>query len=229
MSTVLCFWPVSKTINKLHGAVFICSDHTTFTCKSSICKLHILCSGELMEPLRVSCTYPEDYQTWIFQLQQVRHKTLIFLMHLSDNSGRSPSYWNRWVDIQGRLSICHVWPGTISRTCTVHVLCVLHVWSWCLERLIMYFEIVFVCYTVTSILVNNISFFSLKAWQGHSHHLQPLCSTSYSKEAQKLKRNIRLHVNHAVSDRPITQSLSNSKKKDSWHSGHYCTDVYLFL
>ncbi|KAG5281951.1 hypothetical protein AALO_G00050580 [Alosa alosa] len=27
-------------------------------------------SGELMEPLQVSCTYPEDYQTWIFQLQQ---------------------------------------------------------------------------------------------------------------------------------------------------------------
>ncbi|KAL2103595.1 hypothetical protein ACEWY4_000463 [Coilia grayii] len=27
-------------------------------------------TGELMEPLYVFCTYPEDYQTWIFQLQQ---------------------------------------------------------------------------------------------------------------------------------------------------------------
>ncbi|XP_051947538.1 uncharacterized protein LOC127618890 isoform X2 [Xyrauchen texanus] len=26
--------------------------------------------GELMEPLLISCVYPEDYQSWIFQLQQ---------------------------------------------------------------------------------------------------------------------------------------------------------------
>ncbi|XP_071021541.1 probable pleckstrin homology domain-containing family N member 1 [Oncorhynchus clarkii lewisi] len=28
-------------------------------------------TGELMEPLQVSCTCPEDYQNWIFQLQQL--------------------------------------------------------------------------------------------------------------------------------------------------------------
>ncbi|XP_031422225.1 uncharacterized protein LOC105898970 isoform X2 [Clupea harengus] len=33
-------------------------------------RLEFELTGELMEPLRVSCTYPEDYQTWIFQLQQ---------------------------------------------------------------------------------------------------------------------------------------------------------------
>lgn len=31
-----------------------------------------LVSGELVEPLQVSCTCLEDYQNWIFQLQQVR-------------------------------------------------------------------------------------------------------------------------------------------------------------
>ncbi|KAK2885604.1 hypothetical protein QQF64_020993 [Cirrhinus molitorella] len=33
-------------------------------------RLEFEVTGELMEPLLVSCTYPEDYQSWIFQLQQ---------------------------------------------------------------------------------------------------------------------------------------------------------------
>lgn len=33
-------------------------------------RLEFELTGELMEPLLVSCTYPEDYQSWIFQLQQ---------------------------------------------------------------------------------------------------------------------------------------------------------------
>ncbi|XP_036446952.1 uncharacterized protein LOC118822167 [Colossoma macropomum] len=33
-------------------------------------RLEFELTGDLMEPLLVSCTYPEDYQSWIFQLQQ---------------------------------------------------------------------------------------------------------------------------------------------------------------
>ncbi|XP_051518104.1 uncharacterized protein LOC127420127 [Myxocyprinus asiaticus] len=33
-------------------------------------RLEFELTGELMEPLLVSCVYPEDYQSWIFQLQQ---------------------------------------------------------------------------------------------------------------------------------------------------------------
>ncbi|XP_060751103.1 uncharacterized protein LOC132862824 [Tachysurus vachellii] len=33
-------------------------------------RLQFELTGELMESLLVSCTYPEDYQSWIFQLQQ---------------------------------------------------------------------------------------------------------------------------------------------------------------
>ncbi|XP_048034426.1 uncharacterized protein LOC125260223 isoform X2 [Megalobrama amblycephala] len=33
-------------------------------------RLEFELTGELMEPLLVSCIYPEDYQNWIFQLQQ---------------------------------------------------------------------------------------------------------------------------------------------------------------
>ncbi|XP_068073006.1 probable pleckstrin homology domain-containing family N member 1 isoform X2 [Danio rerio] len=33
-------------------------------------RLEFELTGELMEPLLVSCIYPEDYQSWIFQLQQ---------------------------------------------------------------------------------------------------------------------------------------------------------------
>nr|XP_055045150.1 uncharacterized protein LOC129431329 [Misgurnus anguillicaudatus] len=33
-------------------------------------RLEFELTGKLMEPLLVSCTYPEDYQNWIFQLQQ---------------------------------------------------------------------------------------------------------------------------------------------------------------
>ncbi|XP_072553374.1 probable pleckstrin homology domain-containing family N member 1 [Salminus brasiliensis] len=33
-------------------------------------RLEFELTGDLMEPLLVSCTYPEDYQNWIFQLQQ---------------------------------------------------------------------------------------------------------------------------------------------------------------
>ncbi|XP_066527558.1 probable pleckstrin homology domain-containing family N member 1 isoform X2 [Hoplias malabaricus] len=33
-------------------------------------RLEFEITGDLMEPLMVSCTYPEDYQAWIFQLQQ---------------------------------------------------------------------------------------------------------------------------------------------------------------
>ncbi|TRZ02486.1 hypothetical protein DNTS_030305 [Danionella cerebrum] len=33
-------------------------------------RLEFELAGELMEPLLVSCIYPEDYQSWIFQLQQ---------------------------------------------------------------------------------------------------------------------------------------------------------------
>lgn len=31
--------------------------------------------GELVEPLQVSCTSLEDYQNWVFQLQQVNNTT----------------------------------------------------------------------------------------------------------------------------------------------------------
>ncbi|KAI4896003.1 hypothetical protein NFI96_025281 [Prochilodus magdalenae] len=33
-------------------------------------RLELELTGDLMEPLLVSCAYPEDYQSWIFQLQQ---------------------------------------------------------------------------------------------------------------------------------------------------------------
>ncbi|XP_067302334.1 probable pleckstrin homology domain-containing family N member 1 isoform X1 [Pseudorasbora parva] len=33
-------------------------------------RLEFELTGELMEPLLISCIYPEDYQSWIFQLQQ---------------------------------------------------------------------------------------------------------------------------------------------------------------
>ncbi|XP_051962381.1 rho guanine nucleotide exchange factor 6-like isoform X2 [Xyrauchen texanus] len=33
-------------------------------------RLEFELTGEMMEPLLVSCIYPEDYQSWIFQLQQ---------------------------------------------------------------------------------------------------------------------------------------------------------------
>ncbi|KAL7859864.1 hypothetical protein SRHO_G00150110 [Serrasalmus rhombeus] len=33
-------------------------------------RLEFELTGDLMEPFLVSCTYPEDYQSWIFQLQQ---------------------------------------------------------------------------------------------------------------------------------------------------------------
>ncbi|XP_076874489.1 putative pleckstrin homology domain-containing family N member 1 isoform X2 [Brachyhypopomus gauderio] len=38
-------------------------------------------TGELMEPLLVSCAYPEDYQSWIFQLQQPEKVTQAFPSH----------------------------------------------------------------------------------------------------------------------------------------------------
>ncbi|ROL46846.1 Rho guanine nucleotide exchange factor 6 [Anabarilius grahami] len=41
-------------------------------------RLEFELTGELMEPLFVSCIYPEDYQNWIFQLQQARLQTLDF-------------------------------------------------------------------------------------------------------------------------------------------------------
>ncbi|KAK6308117.1 hypothetical protein J4Q44_G00213880 [Coregonus suidteri] len=37
-------------------------------------RLEFELTGELMEPLQVSCTCPEDYQNWIFQLQQLEKK-----------------------------------------------------------------------------------------------------------------------------------------------------------
>lgn len=52
------------------------SSHTKFRNRLSLSKLVqsylMMCfSGELIEPLLVSCSHPEDYQSWIFQLQQV--------------------------------------------------------------------------------------------------------------------------------------------------------------
>ncbi|KTG40277.1 hypothetical protein cypCar_00004399 [Cyprinus carpio] len=41
-------------------------------------RLEFELTGELVEPLLVSCTYPEDYQSWIFQLQQARLQSLYF-------------------------------------------------------------------------------------------------------------------------------------------------------
>ncbi|KAG7323591.1 hypothetical protein KOW79_013293 [Hemibagrus wyckioides] len=43
-------------------------------------RLEFELTGELMESLLVSCTYPEDYQNWIFQLQQP-DKTQTFPNH----------------------------------------------------------------------------------------------------------------------------------------------------
>ncbi|KAK1801807.1 hypothetical protein P4O66_022448, partial [Electrophorus voltai] len=46
-------------------------------------RLEFELTGELMEPLLVSCAYPEDYQSWIFQLQQPEKVNQVLPNHAS--------------------------------------------------------------------------------------------------------------------------------------------------
>ncbi|CAN9515699.1 unnamed protein product [Ophioblennius macclurei] len=44
-------------------------------------RLEFELTGELMEPLQISCTCPEDYQNWIFQLQQLDRSSHVPVSH----------------------------------------------------------------------------------------------------------------------------------------------------
>lgn len=54
---------------------------------------HCCASGELMEPLQVSCTCLEDYQTWIFQLQKVHLMMELFVLMLQQTRYTDCLFW----------------------------------------------------------------------------------------------------------------------------------------